>query len=282
MRLSPKAIALFCAKETLRGVLICSVIVGGVVAYAQATKPASSDIASGKVVKSSHLSFLFDRFTSDGRLKAGCSDGQTLVFQNGEAVCSDVPSGGGSGAGGTAAIWSSGWVRPPAAGGNRTFTHNLGTSDLIAQVWIADDASGTNSVLIDTTETFANTSVAGATVRKVTNTELDLQIGSHGIPIFNENGQNGPSPGAYNLSNVYMKVVAFGGADSVVAVGASAGGARCSEQAISTGSGRGTCHCTTTVGAHGDTGYFRGSGGSPRRSCSCGNFTCNNGVWDEL
>lgn len=91
-----KKIITFFVKESLRAVVILSLVVGGVAVYAQATKPASSDIASGKVVKSSHLSFLFDRFTTDGRLKAGCADGQTLVFEGGAAKCASS-SGGGSG-----------------------------------------------------------------------------------------------------------------------------------------------------------------------------------------
>lgn len=82
------------------------------------------------------------------------------------------PAGGG---GGENTFWSSGWQAVgPIAGQTRILTHNLGTTDVVFDVFAADDASGTNAVRIESMASGG----AGAHIRIITNNGFYLQLGT--------------------------------------------------------------------------------------------------------
>lgn len=89
------------------------------------------------------------------------------------------PAGGGGGA-----AWSSGWqaVGASGAGTTKTLTHNLGTTDVVFALYVADDSSGTGACKV-TSDSQAHDngswSFIGAQIRNLTSNQLYLQLGTH-------------------------------------------------------------------------------------------------------
>ena len=88
--------------------------------------------------------------------------------------------------------YSTGWVNTDgstsvADAASLTFTHNLGTTDLVIQVYVADDSSGTNSVLLDYSNTDSGFDVGGQ-AQNITTTTVDIQLGADGFGKFDSSG----------------------------------------------------------------------------------------------
>lgn len=114
--------------------------------------------------------------------------------------------------------WSSGWFNNSTGltnGGTYTFTHSLGTADLTATIWVADDASGTNAQEIRTYHNANGSAVYGATLTSVSNTNTTLQLLQDGW--FSIDGTGNES--IENWSGHYVKVVAISTGSSPEAAG---------------------------------------------------------------
>ena len=89
-----------------------------------------------------------------------------------------------------------------------TITHNLWTDDVVVQVFVANDASGTNAVDITQLD-FAPADLSGyettgAQVQDISTTELTIQLGEKYIKL---------TAGSYakiNFTNKFLKVVVNG------------------------------------------------------------------------
>ena len=93
-------------------------------------------------------------------------------------------------------------------GGTYTFTHNLGTTDLVVSLFVSSSSSGTNpqTVLHDTP---ASLDFAGATVSDISSTTITIQLGNIGrISTISNTGTRGA--GSFTWVGEYLKVVAIG------------------------------------------------------------------------
>ena len=127
-------------------------------------------------------------------------------------------NGGGTGGGtGGGAIWSSGWVNTDgtttvANGATLDFTHSLGTTDLVYNVYAATDSSGKDAIDISNHE-ISQTDVPRADYGSQTlstSSTIQVVLGSQGLLIPNIGG-------TYNVQSSnfttypYIKVVASSG-----------------------------------------------------------------------
>ena len=77
-------------------------------------------------------------------------------------------------------------------GGAKTFTHNLGTTDVLIQLFAADNVYGNNSVLISLDsilpDRISSKKRSGAQVHSITSASLTVQLGGHGYSKLNDGG----------------------------------------------------------------------------------------------
>jgi hypothetical protein len=93
-------------------------------------------------------------------------------------------------------------------GGTYTFTHNLGTTDLVVSLFVSSSSSGTNpqNVLHDPSGT---NDFAGAAVTDISSTTITIQLGNIGrISPISNTGTRGA--GSFTWAGEYLKVVAIG------------------------------------------------------------------------
>jgi hypothetical protein len=110
--------------------------------------------------------------------------------------------------------YSSGWVNSAgttsvANGATLSFTHNLGTTDLTVQVYMAQNATGSNSVsvgYINRVEGFDQQ--FGGIVKDLTNTTIDVFLSPEGW--FSPRSGIGPFTGVWGTTYTHIKVVAIG------------------------------------------------------------------------
>jgi hypothetical protein len=120
-------------------------------------------------------------------------------------------SGSGGGAAGTP-NWNSGWVSTDgttavANGATLDFTHNLGSENLIVQVYMATSAAGANSVKVDAQIRLDVSSLEyGAIIQGVTTTGLTVQLASSGWIIWDSSGQF--TSNNWGTTYTHIKVVA--------------------------------------------------------------------------
>lgn len=106
--------------------------------------------------------------------------------------------------------YSSGWVSTSVANGaTLSFTHNLGTADLIVQVYMAQNATGSNSVSVGyINRVLAYDQQFGGIVKDLTNTTLDVFLSPEGW--FSPRSGIGPFTGSWGTTYTHIKVVAIG------------------------------------------------------------------------
>jgi hypothetical protein len=106
-----------------------------------------------------------------------------------------------------------------ANGATLTITHNLGTTDLIVAVWVADDAAGTNAHRVQTAIYTGGIDGGGATAMvegwdtsALTSNTITVQLGSNGYwPIISSSGTTITSQGSTTTFNgAFLKVVVIG------------------------------------------------------------------------
>jgi len=105
--------------------------------------------------------------------------------------------------------YSTGWVNTDgsttvANSATLSFTHSLGTTDLIITCYVADDASGTNSFAVSLTDISQNSQAVQ--VKDITTTEFTVQLGSQGTVTTNSSGVASIT----SLASKYIKIVAIG------------------------------------------------------------------------
>ena len=152
---------------------------------------------------------------SDGDLWFNENEAELYVYT--ASLGAWIQTNGGGGGDGTP-NWSTGWVNTDgttsvANQATLQFTHNLGTDEFVQSVWVADDASGTNTQEI---RTFANPNggaVYGAVITDKSTTTVTLQLLYDGWMHINSSGDEL----VQNWSGKYVKVVLMG-------VGGSGGG----------------------------------------------------------
>jgi hypothetical protein len=150
---------------------------------------------------------------ADGDLWFNTVEAELYVYLDAEGAWIQTNGGGGVGSGN----FSTGWVdtdgtNAVANGTTLTFDHNLGTEDLIVQVYMAKDASGTDSVeigYINRVEGFDQQ--YGGIARDVTSTTIDVFL-SEGW--FSPRTGVGPFTGIWGTTYTHIKVVVSSGAGS--------------------------------------------------------------------
>jgi hypothetical protein len=96
-----------------------------------------------------------------------------------------------------------------ANGATLSFTHNLGTADLIVQVYMAQNATGSNSVSVGyINRVLAYDQQFGGIVKDLTNTTLDVFLSPEGW--FSPRSGIGPNTGSWGTTYTHIKVVAIG------------------------------------------------------------------------
>lgn len=120
-------------------------------------------------------------------------------------------SGSGGGAAGTP-NWNSGWVSTDgttavADGATLSFTHNLGSENLIVDVYMATSAAGANSVKVDAQIRSVTSSLEyGAIIQGVTTTGLTVQLAASGWINWDSSGQF--TSNSWGTTYTHIKVVA--------------------------------------------------------------------------
>ena len=107
--------------------------------------------------------------------------------------------------------WNSGWVNTDgttsvANGATLNFTHNLGTTNLVIDVFVATDSSGSNALNAHLITIDLSGNSNGCQIQDVTSTGLTLQLASAGYLDVNSSGT---ITGA-SFASKYIKVVVIG------------------------------------------------------------------------
>lgn len=159
-------------------------------------------------------------------------------------------SGSGGGAAGTP-NWNSGWVSTDgttAVGNGATldFTHNLGSENLIVQVYMATDASGTGARKVQFAFVYANGD-HGADISSISTNGLTVQLGDDGWINWSATGTK--TEGNWGTTYTHIKVVAS--ASATVGGGVQA---KCSFESNGTLNSGGTVNVTSVSRA--STGQY--------------------------
>ena len=110
--------------------------------------------------------------------------------------------------------WTSGWVNTDGAtavanGATLNFTHNLGSTDLILSIFLADDQAGTNSLFIgnNSEKGSSGTQAYDAQVNNLSPNSLTVQLGSGGYFNLTAAGQTDTGT-SISFATKFIKVVA--------------------------------------------------------------------------
>ena len=111
----------------------------------------------------------------------------------------------------TVSKYSTGWVNTDgstsvANGATLSFTHNLGTTDLNVDVYVADNSSGTNALNVQLITIDLSGNSNGSQIQDVTSTTLSVQLASSGYLDINSSG----TITSASFASKYIKVVAIG------------------------------------------------------------------------
>ena len=123
--------------------------------------------------------------------------------------------------------FSTGWVNTDgttavADGATLTFNHNLGTTNLVFNVYVADDATGTNAFRAGDAQDAGFNTAYGASIQSITSSSFVLQLGSGGAHGGAMTMNSSGDKSFLDYAGKYVKVVASAGGGASVATGASA------------------------------------------------------------
>lgn len=107
--------------------------------------------------------------------------------------------------------YSSSWTGSLTNGGTYTFTHNLGTDELVITAYMATSSAGANikQIIMDTNDANGVSDIArGGMITNVSSTTLELQLGAAGWTYFNSSGSK--VGGAWGTTYTHIKIVATG------------------------------------------------------------------------
>ena len=112
--------------------------------------------------------------------------------------------------------YSTGWQNSidsvtVANGSTHTITHSLGTDDVLVQVYVASDSSGTSSYLIANSGEFGSSGTVGynAQINTLSSNTFELQLGSGGYFEITTSG-NINTGNSISFASKYIKVVVIG------------------------------------------------------------------------
>ena len=151
----------------------------------------------------------------DGDLWFNTTQAELYVYVDAENAWIQTNGGGGSGSGN----FSTGWVQTDgtenlAAGKTLTFDHNLGTTDLTTQIWVADNASGDNAFQVINAAATSYGSNApwnvGASITNITTTSLSVTIAEDSVAKWSSSG-NLQEVDVAPSTGKYIKVIASAG-----------------------------------------------------------------------
>ena len=130
-----------------------------------------------------------------------------------------------NGAVGGGANFSTGWVNTDgtttvADGATLAFNHNLGTADLIFNVYVADDVNGTNAFRAGDAQDAGFNTAYGASIQSVTDSSFVLQLGSGGTHGGAMTMNSSGDKSFLDYAGKYVKVIISAGGGG----GASGGG----------------------------------------------------------
>jgi hypothetical protein len=134
-----------------------------------------------------------------------------------------VVSVSGSSGGGSTSSYSSGWATSHgvtvANGATLTFTHGLGTADLVVQAYVSGNSDGSYPQSIPSWDNFGGTGMFGGVVTDITSTTITYQLASAGYlymtssglnAVTTTNGHDADSSGFVPFTSKYIKLVAIG------------------------------------------------------------------------
>lgn len=107
--------------------------------------------------------------------------------------------------------YSSSWTGGLSNGGTYTFTHNLGTDELVITAYMATSSAGAKikQIVMDTNDGNGVSDFArGGMITNVSSTTLELQLGGTGWAYFNSSGSK--VSGAWGTTYTHIKIVATG------------------------------------------------------------------------
>lgn len=107
--------------------------------------------------------------------------------------------------------YSSSWTNSLTNGGTYTFTHNLGTDELVITAYMATSSAGANikQIVMDTNDAAGSSDFArGGIITNVSSTTLELQLGALGWTYFNSSGSK--ASGNWGTTYTHIKIVAIG------------------------------------------------------------------------
>jgi hypothetical protein len=107
--------------------------------------------------------------------------------------------------------YSSSWTGSLTNGGTYTFTHNLGTDELVITAYMATNSAGANikQIVMDTNDAVGVSDFArGGMITNVSSTTLELQLGAGGWTYFNSSGSK--ASGNWGTTYTHIKIVATG------------------------------------------------------------------------
>ena len=152
---------------------------------------------------------------ADGDLWFNTVQAELYVYLDAEGGWVQTNGGGGAGSGG----FTTGWVNTDGAtavanGAKMQFNHNLGTTDVLVEVWAADDINGTNNNRLSYSGHDTGATIRyGAAVHGVTNNTIGVVLGTYGY--IDEQGDLSQAPtGVHQFTDKYIKVVVLSGAGS--------------------------------------------------------------------
>jgi hypothetical protein len=90
-------------------------------------------------------------------------------------------------------------------GGTYTFTHNLGTTDVQVQIYMATSSSGAD---LKSVEIFREAGDYGGLISDITSTQVEIQLGANGWAYFS--GSGSIITGNWGTTYTHIKVVAIG------------------------------------------------------------------------
>jgi hypothetical protein len=109
--------------------------------------------------------------------------------------------------------YDSGWFNDSGTGLSNgdlyTFTHNLGTTAFVADIYMAQDSSGTDSYKVDSMMRYISSNLEyGAFVKNLSNTTFQIQLGEAGWCRFSTGGIFSTS--SWGMVYTHIRVVAIG------------------------------------------------------------------------
>ena len=119
----------------------------------------------------------------------------------------------GGGGGTPAKMWSSGWVNTDgntavANQATLSFAHNLGTTDVVFNVYWSPNADGTDNMLLSNAEIGASgTSTLSLQIKSLTATNVTIQLSNLGMIQVDNNGTR---TGEVSFDGGFIKVIAMG------------------------------------------------------------------------